>query len=81
MKCYIIHKDTPGGNDFTIMQVKDHLIEQFEKDYQDKVLAVGKDVQEVIIAFGKKNNQFEPIKLGASQGLDEDSNARGRSRR
>jgi hypothetical protein len=81
MKYYIIHRDTPDGNDFTIMRVRDELIEQFEKDHQDKVLAIGQDVQEAIIEFGKKQNQFEPIKLGASQALDEGTEARGRSRR
>lgn len=70
--CYIIHKDTPEGNDFTIMQVKDDLILQFEQEHQHKVLAMGKDIQEAIIEFGKKKNQFEPIQLGLPQKKEEE---------
>ena len=67
MKCYIIQRDQRQSFDFTIMKVKDDQIAQFEQEYKDRVLAIGDDVQEVIIAFGRKENQWQPIDLSAGE--------------
>ena len=63
MKYYIIQKEPAERFDFTIMTVQDHQIDEFEHDYKKRILAKGESVQEVIIAFSKKENQFEPIDL------------------
>lgn len=67
MKCYIIQRDQRQSFDFTIMKVKDDQIAQFEQEHKDRVLAIGDDVQEVIIAFGRKENQWQPIDLSVSE--------------
>ena len=81
MKCYIIQKDPPERFDFTIMKVQDHQIIEFEKDYKDRILAKGADLQEVIIAFGRKENQWEPIDLSLNDEQEQQAILSRKSRR
>jgi len=81
MKCYIIQKDPPEPFDFTIMKVQDAQMAEFEHDYKDRILAKGNDVQEVIIAFSKKENQREPIDLSLNQEQEQQANSFRRDRR
>jgi hypothetical protein len=67
MKCYIIQRDQRQSFDFTIMKVKDDQIAQFEQEHKDRILAIGDDVQEVIMAFGRKENQWQAIDLSVSE--------------
>ena len=61
MKCYIIQRDQRQSFDFTIMKVKDDQTAEFEQEHKDRILAIGDDVQEVIIAFSRKENSWEPM--------------------
>ena len=78
MGTYIIKNETGEANDFKILKVADHLVAQFELDYENKILAKGKDLQEALISFGEKKDVMEPISL---QTCEKDIRAEGHRRR
>lgn len=81
MKCYIIQRDQRQSFDFTIMKVQDDQTAQFEHDHKDRILAIGDDVQEVIIAFSRKENHWQPIDLSLNKAEDLEATLTRKNRR
>lgn len=69
MKYYITQKGGEHDHDFTIVKVKEDLIELFESVHTGQVLAVGESLQEVIGSFGDKEDFWQPIDPGTGQAL------------